>query len=260
MEIVSGVFAERATAQKVFEGLAGLGISRKRRVILTPGVSDKEWENKIPVTDSESAGMGGAMGATVGGALGAASGATLGLAAASLAVPGVGPVVAVGVLAAGIFGIAGAATGYVAGESLEEGLGEGLPHEDLYIYEEALRLGHSVVIAFAENDGQADRAREIMTRNHALDFDDLRDSWWSKLREDERATYTQTGRDFDRDEPSYRRGFQAALHPARRGKSYVEAETELRKSYSDEDLDTAFIQGYERGRHYHIRIVELYKG
>ena len=38
---------------------------------------------------------------------------------------------------------------------------------------------------------------------------------------------TLPGRDFDRDEESYRRGYQAALHPKRRGKAYAEVEDGL---------------------------------
>ena len=259
MELVTGVFEDRATAERVVNELTRVGLSRDRLALLTPGASDRTVARSVPVTDSESGGMGAAMGATVGGAIGAAGGATLGLAAASLLVPGVGPVIAIGALAAGVFGIAGAATGAVAGESLEDSLGDGVPHEDLYIYEEALRLGHSVVIAEAPTDSQADQAREIIKRNGSLDVDDLRESWWSKLRDGEKTEYNKTGRDFDRDEESYRRGFQAALHPARRGRAYEEAESELRQSHGDSDLDTAFRQGYERGRHYHVTTVELYR-
>jgi hypothetical protein len=260
MEIVSGVFEERAAADRALEELMTVGVPRNRVVYLAPGTPDSQLERSIPVTDSEKPGMGAAMGATVGGALGAAGGATLGLAAAALAVPGVGPVIAIGALAASVLGIAGAATGAVAGESIEETLGGGLPHEDLYIYEEALRLGHRVVVALAETSSQADSAREIMTRNGALDFDDLRNSWWEKRRHEERTAYNRTGRDFERDEDSYRRGFEAALHPARRGKSYAEAEGDLRQCYSDDDLDTAFRHGFEGGKRYHVTTLEQRKG
>lgn len=260
MDVISGVFNDRSAAENALRELREAGVTERRLAFFTPGTSESDLENTVPVTDSESKGMGAAMGATIGGAFGAATGATLGLAAASLAIPGVGPVIAVGAIAASVLGIAGAATGAAAGESIEESLGTSLPHEDLFIYEEALRRGDSVIIVAAENDGQSDRAKEIMTRNHSLDFDELRDDWWSTLRDEERSYYAGTGRDFEEDEENYRRGFQAALHPARRGKSYTEAESLLRKDYNDSDLDTAFRQGYERGKRYHITIVGLHKG
>jgi hypothetical protein len=259
MEIVTGVFKDRKTAERVVDELRATGFIDKRIGFLTPGTSERTVERTIPVSDSEGPGMGRAMGAAVGGAIGAAGGATLGAAAASLIIPGVGPVIAVGLIGAALLGTAGLVTGAAAGEALEESLGEGLPHEDVYVYEEALRRGHSVVIAYADDSDFADRAEEIMERNGSLDPDDLRESWWANLRRDERTYYEEGGRDFNRDEVSYRRGFQAALHPQRRGKSYPQAEAELRKDHDDSELDTAFRHGYERGLRYQNNVTEIHK-
>jgi hypothetical protein len=117
--------------------------------------------------------MGRAMGAAVGGAMGAAGGATLGLAVATLAVPGVGPVLAFGMIGAALLGTFGAAAGSAVGDSVEEELGEGIPHEDLYIYKDSLRRGDSIVVAYVIDD-QADRAREIIKSSGAEDIDELR--------------------------------------------------------------------------------------
>lgn len=257
MEIVTGIFENRTNAENSVEQLMALGIPRKKIGFMTPGMSAAQLERQVPVTDSEEPGLGKAMGATVGGAMGAAGGATLGAAAASLAVPGVGPVLAVGVVAAALLAGAGAVTGAVAGEALEESLGEGLPHEDLYIYEEALRRGYSVVVAFADNGDFAAKAGGIMKRNGSIDVDAFRENWWQALRNEEQTYYQQNGRDFEHDELSYRRGFQAALHPRRRGKSYPQAEPELRSSYDDSQLNSAFRHGYERGVRYQLTIVEI---
>lgn len=259
MEIVKGVFKTRTEAERAIDELRALGIPGKHIGFLTPGASEKEVEGRLPLTDSEGPGTGRAMGAAVGGAMGAAGGATLGAAAASLAVPGVGPVIAIGLVAATLLGVGGAFTGGLAGEAIEEALGEGLPHEELYVYEEALRRGNSVVVAFAEDLVQAERAGKVMERNHSLDIEELRESWWTNIRSPEQADYQQTGRDFKHDEVSYRRGFQAALHPSRRGKSYAEAEVDLRKAYDDSELDTGFRHGYERGRRYQARTIEIHE-
>ena len=79
----------------------------------------------------------------------------MGAAAASLLVPGVGPVIAAGLIGAALLGLGGAATGALAGDKIEDAMDEGLPHDELYVYEDALRRGHTVVIAFAEDDEQA---------------------------------------------------------------------------------------------------------
>ncbi|HEX2271987.1 MAG TPA: hypothetical protein VHH35_20765, partial [Pyrinomonadaceae bacterium] len=142
----------------------------------------------------------------------------------------------------------GAAAGSAIGDQVEEELGEGVPHEDLFVYEDAIRHGRSIVIANVPDD-QGDRAREIVRNAGAEDIDTLREHWWNEVRAEERAYYQRDGRDFDRDEATYRRGFQAALHPHRRGKSYTEVEDDLRTSYGPE-LDTCFRDGYERGQVY----------
>ena len=185
--------------------------------------------------------------------MGAAGGATLGLAAATLAVPGVGPVIAFGMIGAALLGAVGAATGAALGDELEEHLGEGVPHEDVFLYEDALRHGRSIVIAYIDDDDRADKAREVIKNSGAADIDTLREQWWAELRDGERNYYHTDGRDFDRDEPTYRRGFQAALHPNRRGKDYKAIEEELRSSYRADELDTGFREGYERGLAYHGR-------
>lgn len=255
MEIATGVFESRADAERAVDQLRKLGVPPERIGFITRQTNAEQVSASVPVTDTEEPGMGRAMGAAVGGAMGAAGGATLGLAVATLALPGIGPVIAFGVAGAALLGIAGAAAGSAVGNQVEEELGEGVPHEDLFIYEDALRNGRSVVIAHVTDD-EEDRAEEILKDAGAEDIDDLRERWWNDLRDDERAYYHNDGRDFDRDEETYRRGFQASLHPRRRGKAYSDIEDELRTSYTETQLDTGFREGYERGRAYHNKFGE----
>ena len=69
-------------------------------------------------------------------------------------------------------------------------------------------------------------------------------------------TITREDRDFDRDEPNYRRGYEAALHPNRRGKTYSDVEDELRTAYLGTALDMPFREGYERGLGYRPKVRE----
>src|SRR5690242_16144770 len=248
MEAISGVFQSRADAEKAINELRNAGLPDNRIGLVTPGHDGEEIETGLPVTDTEQPGMGRAMGAAVGGAMGAAGGATLGLAAATLAIPGVGPDIAFGMVGAALLGIVGATAGSAVGDTIEEELGEGVPHEEIYLYKDALRHGRSVVIAYTENDDQADKAEAVLHRTRAMDLDDLRESWWDELRDGEREHYHRDGRDFDRDEESYRRGFQAAHHPRRRGKAYADVEEDLKTAHQDVELDSAFRAGYERGQ------------
>src|ERR1043165_1033747 len=104
MSTVAGIFKSRADAERAVANLRSAGISDERINLLTPGESAAEVEEAVPTTETEQPGMGGALGGTVGGALGAAGGMTIGAATASLLVPGVGPVIAAGVLGAALLG------------------------------------------------------------------------------------------------------------------------------------------------------------
>ena len=253
MEVVTGVFRSRNDAENAANQLRSLGIADKDIGILAPGTSADRVEAGVPVTDTEEPGMGKAMGAAVGGAMGAAGGATLGLAVASLAVPGVGPIIAFGMVGAALLGVVGAAAGSAVGDQAEEELGEGIPREDLFVYEDALRHGKSVLIAYVDEDRE-DKAHEVVESAGAEDIDTLREHWWQELRDEERTHYQ--GDDFDRNEDRYRLGYQAALHPSRRGKAYSDVEDELRTSYANTVLDRPFQSGYERGMTYRSRRAE----
>lgn len=258
MEVITGIFEARDDAERAVRELRTLGIRDKQIGILTPeNAPAGTIEKGVTVTDTEEPGMGRAMGAAVGGAMGAAGGATLGAAVATLAIPGVGPVVAVGMVGAALLGMVGAAAGSAVGDTIEEELGEGMSREDVYLYEDALFHGNTVVIAYAEEGEQADRSREVIEKAGAEDLETVRERWWAELREGERAHYNG---DFDRDEQSYRRGYVAALHPQRRGKPYTEVEVEIRTAYAGTVLDRPFQDGYERGRNYRSRGVENPKG
>src|SRR5215213_7661314 len=253
MQAVTGVFKSRDEAERAVDQLRDLGIAEKEIGVLSPESSTERLETGVPVSDTEDPGMGKAMGAAVGGAMGAAGGATLGLAAASLAIPGVGPVIAFGMVGAALLGVVGAAAGSAVGDTVEEELGEGIPHEDVYLYEDALRHGHTVLIAYAEEGDEADSAATTMRSAGAEDLDVLRENWWQELRDRERPSYSGN---FDEDEESYRRGYTAALHPQRRGKVYSDVEDELRTQYANTVLDRPFQSGYERGLGHRSRGVE----
>lgn len=243
METVAGIFQSRAEAENAIQQIHSLGVPNDRIALLTPGMDNTRVENAVPTADSEQPGMGKAMGGAVGGAMGVAGGASLGAAAASLLVPGVGPVIAGGILGAAILGAGGTVTGMAAGEALEEELVAGLPHDELYLYEDALRKGRSVVIAFTENEELSEAARDTFAKAGAESIDTARENWWLALRDAEAADYQTSGKDFQRDETSYRRGFETAL----RGRGATS---------EDRDADDAFRCGFERGQAYRKKLQE----
>ena len=87
---------------------------REKINLLTPASTDSQIA-AVEASDTEQPGMGEAIGTVVGGALGVAGGLTAGAALASLMVPGVGPIMAGGLLGAGVLGLTGATGGAAAG-------------------------------------------------------------------------------------------------------------------------------------------------
>ncbi len=244
MESVAGIFRARTDAEKAVQQIHSLGIANDRIALLTPDTGEP-LDQAVETSDTEQPGMGSAMGGTVGGAMGAAGGATLGAAAASLLVPGVGPVIAGTILGAALLGAGGAITGAAAGEAMEEGLVRGLPHDEVYVYEDAVNKGRSVVIAFVETDEHEEAARKVFAATGAESIDEARENWWVGLRDAEAAEYEAAGRTFASDEANYRRGFEAALN--RQG-----------QTSHDDEADEAFRRGYERGQSYQNSIRERY--
>jgi hypothetical protein len=260
MKTVAGIFRARADAEQSVARLRALGLAEQNISLLMPGTTNEELDERVPTTETEQPGMGSALGGVVGGALGVAGGLHLGAALASLLVPGVGPVLAAGMIGAALLGAGGAAAGVAAGEKMEENIAAGLPHDELFVYEDALRQGRTVVIAVADTDEQGEAAQSALTEAGAESVDAARENWWIGLRDAEDEAYRGQGRDFTRDEQTYRRGFEAALHPQARGTAYGDANERLRARYGDECERDAFRCGYERGQSYQAEMQERYKG
>jgi len=248
METVTGIFRSRSDAEEAVRQIHGAGIPNDRIALLTPGMNDERVETTVPTADSEQPGMGQAMGGTVGGAMGVAGGATLGAAAASLLVPGVGPVIAGGLLGAAILGAGGTVAGMATGEALEKELVAGLPHDELYLYEDALRQGRSVVIAFLDDEGAVYAVQGALVAAGAESIDEARENWWVGLRDAEAEHYEKSGGNFQTDEAGYRRGFEAALS------------SRADEAPANNPGDEAFRRGYERGVRYQKGVREKYKG
>lgn len=241
MQSVVGVFRSLDQAQQAVRRLPELGVRSEDVNVLAPG--DHEKVERLPVDPTEQPGMGPAFGGVVGGSIGAAAGLGGGAAIASLLVPGVGPVMAIGFAATALLGLGGAAIGAKAGEAIEERDTHGLPEDEIFLYEDALRRGRTVVVVFAPDSGAADRVRDALAASGAESLDAAREQWWIGLRDSEREHYR--GGDFARDEPRYRRGFEAAV--SNRGRSFEEGRPQWRARYDADATDPCFRAGYERG-------------
>lgn len=259
MENIVGIFNSFADAQRASAMLQSLGIPDNRVAVLSPQTPDAEIEGRIPTSDTEQPGVGAALGGTVGAALGVAGGLEAGAAAASLLVPGVGPVLALGILGAAILGAGGAAAGAMAGRAMEGEIAQGIPRDELFVYEDALRRGRSVLISFVDDPELADKVRAELSHAGAESVDAARDEWWIGLRDAEREHYLKQGGNFDTDEAKYRLGFEAAMRPDCRGKSCEGMTGKLKERYGEDATAKPFREGYDRGQHYLVDVVETYR-
>ena len=103
--------------------------------------------------------------------LGGAAGLVVGL--MGLAIPGIGPIVAAGPIAAAL---AGAGVGAVAGGLIGGLTGVGVSEDDASYYAESVRRGGALVTVRAD-DSRADEAASLMRNHGAVDIERRVEQW-----------------------------------------------------------------------------------
>lgn len=174
MRTVVRLYDDWTTARQVVENLAQAGFNRNN-INLVANDANQSFAQSLGGTNggNKMAAEGAATGAVAGGALGGIGGLLLGLGA--LAIPGVGPVIAAGPIAAALTGAAvGAATGGIVGALT----GWGIPEEEAGYYAEGVRRGGTLVAVRAE-EFEVDRAMEIMNRFGPVDVQGRSSEWRS---------------------------------------------------------------------------------
>ena len=186
MKTVVGVFATQKEAANAAYRLRSLPLEERSIHLVAPG---DDALALVPHTDTEQPGTG----AAVGGAVGAAIGSSMGAMATTALLPGVGPIVAIGIGGAAL--LAGIVGGAEVGAKLE-GRIEGVPVDEVHLYESALGRGRSLVFATVE-DGRTGEAQQLM-QSCGASLDAAREAWWVGLRDAEAADYRTSGGDFVR--------------------------------------------------------------
>lgn len=157
METTIGVFASRDHAEKAVKELWERGVPKESIVFLT--TSENEAKN-----------IAKEFGEYVGGFVGGAVGMTTGVVAASLLLPGVGTVFALGFGAAALLGIAGAGAGATIGSSTANDEDAPKPttdetrSEDIAFFREVLKEGRSLIVVRTESQQLATSACEVLDR------------------------------------------------------------------------------------------------
>jgi hypothetical protein len=248
MRAVAGVFTSREVAYRAAAALSAGGFAQDQITVLCPGASESRVHS-LPVSETEQPGMGSALGGMLGAALGAAGGFELGVGVTAL-IPGVGPVLAAGIAGAAILGTGGLIAGAELGGAAEERSTPGIPSDEIYFYEDALRQGRSVVVLLANGDDEARRAHGVLAREGAESLDAAREAWWIGLRDAEAEHYRALGRNFEQDQDVYRAGFESALRRECSGKTLEQAADCLKWWHPGIWDSEPFRRGFERGRAY----------
>ncbi|PDV97918.1 hypothetical protein [Candidatus Chloroploca asiatica] len=176
---ITGLFDTTDDAHSVANDLINQGILREDISMVARDANDESTRQQ-EVGAEHSVGSGAVGGSVVGGAVGLLVGAGL------LAIPGIGPVLAIGPLAAAIGSIGatvgstalgagvGASVGGIAGALM----GTGVPEESAHIYAEGVRRG-GVLLTVSVDAAMAERINvdAVMRRYGVVDIEERSKQW-----------------------------------------------------------------------------------
>ena len=167
---VSRLFDSYSQAQAAVEALEQGGFTSSEISL----VSRYRDDNTLVDDEGSGTATGAAAGALVGGGGGLL--AALGL----IAIPGIGPLVATGVLATTLVGAAG---GSVVGGLIGALTNAGVSEDDAHVYSEGVRRGSSLVTVTTD-DARASKAESILNAHKPVDVRQRREDYvaggWSK--------------------------------------------------------------------------------
>jgi hypothetical protein len=199
MRTVTGLFDDYTDASSAVSALESAGVPSNDISIVSNNADDRYS------TKQSGAATGAESGAGLGAVFGGAGGLLAGL--GIMAIPGVGPVVAAGWLAATAAGaVAGAVAGGAAGGIIGALTDSGVSEEDANLYAEGVRRGGSLVTAKVD-DALVPEAEAILRRSNGVDpvqrraaykeegwtrFDDSLDPYAPDQIEEERNRYRRS--------------------------------------------------------------------
>lgn len=177
---VIALFDDFASANASVRDLVDNGFSRDDISIMASDSTGEYGQhlNRSGTEGESGAATGAGVGAGIGAVLGGLGGLLVGLGA--LAIPGIGPVIAAGPLAAALTGLAGAGAGAVAGGVTGGLIGAltdmGVPEETAGYYAEGVRRGGTLVTVRTD-DNMAETARDLMNRHNPIDINERATQW-----------------------------------------------------------------------------------
>ncbi|HEX8708090.1 MAG TPA: hypothetical protein VF723_07610 [Pyrinomonadaceae bacterium] len=152
--LVTGLFKSRAAAEAAVDAIIKRGYTRDDiSVLMSDSTKNKEFAVETRTHAADGAGIGGAVGGTIGAVL-----AAIAAVGTSIALPGIGLVIA-GPIAAALAGAgAGAATGGIIGALV----GAGIPEHRAKVYDAGLRSGGILLGVEAKGDDDSDKLEQFL--------------------------------------------------------------------------------------------------
>lgn len=284
---IVGYFDQYTQAQEAVRSLVDTGFSRGDiSLVASDPTGEYAKAGEVTSTDPNATSY-TAAGAGTGAVLGGIGGLLVGIGA--LALPGIGPVIAAGPLAATLLGVGvGAAAGGLIGVLMDVGI----PEDEAHYYAEGLRRGGAVVTASTQDEMMVERATNIFERHGAVDIDRRADEWrqsgWTgydlnvssqaatkPLIQDKQSAYFgrfddyetdfrnnfttmygTRGYTYDRYEPAYRYGYTLANDQRYMNKDWAAIEAEARRDWEKnnqgawEDFKDSIRYAWDRVRGY----------
>lgn len=161
-KVVIGLVETYAQAEQIVAELQGAGFASSEISVLLP---DKQGTRDFAHEKHTKAPEGSAVGASAGGLLGGTLGLLAGI--GSLAIPGLGPLIAAGpILATLSGGAAGAALGALTGALV----GLGIPEIEAKQYETKIKGGNILISVHVEDSDERSDAKQIFERGGASDI------------------------------------------------------------------------------------------
>ncbi|MEK8089416.1 DUF2382 domain-containing protein [Thermithiobacillus plumbiphilus] len=168
---VIGLFDDRRMAEKVVKDLTDAGFARDDISLVARDEQSGSIQETADDSSHESKGAHIAKDAAGGAVIGGLGGLVVGL--ASLALPGVGGIIAAGPIAATL---TGAGIGAVAGGLVGALTDVGVPEEHAHSYAEGVRRGGTLVMVKTADD-RAEEAADILDRHGAADIEERSAQW-----------------------------------------------------------------------------------
>jgi hypothetical protein len=182
MENIVGIFRSVTDAEQAVTELSRRSIPESALTFLSreqprnyPVQKASENElDRVKTTPADSSGRGKTSGAVLGATIGGAAGFTAGATAASLMIPGFGVVFAIGLGAAALLGVGGAAGGAKAGHITEQEIDKGASKDQVQFYLQLLQRGFSLVLANVRSGADISTVREVFRNYNSEDVEIVR--------------------------------------------------------------------------------------